>query len=1226
MPNVYLARKRSSVVATSVLERPHSSNEQDVPTRFRRFRPSLALGHQEEIRTLGARLAVAPFDQGADIVHVMIAQAEERLAVLADSGLSRLDAVPTLRYVATLKILRDLLIQGWSVRLDDEGIMLDAPGYKGSRFDDPEPRKEALRKSFAFARDAQLSEPSTRGFIAAMERRGISRVFASGDELANRLIADGELGIQPELELIEPGARDPTTGLLLQEIWRYARHFWSIPYQSTPGRNMFYLVRDCAVDARPVMGIAALGNPILGLNQRDHFFGWSISSLDKRLRTLDPGQQQSLAGHFLKVLRAGLDETYHDDLLPNGLPDDWREAVVELERIEQQSAARRLSNLANHDNDRDSEYRLIRDAQTAMGKGSPDVDWSSLSKTSLYVRKRAGILADLLKAYGILTELGFSDAGGSIAAAISTEDGVRAIEIALRRIKQGAIASNVMELITCGALPPYNDVLGGKLVAMLMLSSEVVEQFALRYSGRISLIASALAGRPVVRPAQLAAITTSSLYAIGSSQYSRIKVSHDKNSVSYRRIGTTESFGTVHFAPETVGDLTNISRLVDNLRQVNNLFGEGTSPKLRQVRAGLEILGLQPDTFLRHHSPRLLYAAPLAKNISDVSLGIADSPEYILPSGKAATRLIIDHWQQRWLKSRASRPDILERLRPQLFDTFRLANDVAAIDAASVGRVSPLAHQSAPVSIVGAKSTFIERLYRSSNSYADRLTPEELDAVHVDLGVDRHLVEQADASKQIVITGNPGDGKTHLIERMRPELERAGAVVITDANALSNDDILRSWSECETDGRPFVLAINEWPLFVLQRSARQMGFAPVAEALRQVQAARFYVDAQRPAPPQGRVMVIDLSLRNLLARSVVKAVISRLTEDRFYEGINPADPLLANRRALSNSQVQERLGRILDLASARLGHVTMRQLMGFVAYLLTGGQTEAERIRAGQDESSFTYSTLAFHGGVGRLFDSVRAVFDPATITHPLWDEALWLGETAATEWLDKPPANPLAMPDLDRESGYAAIKRRFYFEHANGTDLLALIPRDEIEFQNVLTSESRAAASIVRDFVLDINRFYEPDCSDSERDRLQLWQSHRYDVRPPQAFIALRSLPHQQLRIERPRMAEWVKAWLPPEQEDLRSFALVAAAADNHDIALMEVDRDLYLTLIEAQRGLGSASWSRSSTRRITRFVDQIYRAVEFNSGVEDLRIRNVETNLDERFSIQREPARYQL
>ena len=85
-----------------------------------------------------------------------------------------------------------------------------------------------------------------------------------------------------------------------------------------------------------------------------------------------------------------------------------------------------------------------------------------------------------------------------------SEAGVRALEAALRRIKQAVIASNVMELITCGAVPPYRDVLGGKLVALMMLSRTVVKDYERKYAGQVSLIASGLAGRPVVRPARLA--------------------------------------------------------------------------------------------------------------------------------------------------------------------------------------------------------------------------------------------------------------------------------------------------------------------------------------------------------------------------------------------------------------------------------------------------------------------------------------------------------------------------------------------------------------------------------------------------------------------------------------------------------------------------------------------------------------------------------------------------
>src|SRR5690606_5393854 len=101
----------------------------------------------------------------------------------------------------------------------------------------------------------------------------------------------------------------------------------------------------------------------------------------------------------------------------------------------------------------------------------------------------------------------------------------------------------------------------------------------------------------------------------------------------YERVGTTDSFGTVQFASDTAESLTTVARLANsNQRIVNNLFGEGMSPKLRSLRMGLEALGLDPDEYLRHHSPRLLYAASLATNSDDVLLGLTRRPEYVLGS------------------------------------------------------------------------------------------------------------------------------------------------------------------------------------------------------------------------------------------------------------------------------------------------------------------------------------------------------------------------------------------------------------------------------------------------------------------------------------------------------------------------------------------------------------------------------------------------------------------
>src|SRR5262245_43270080 len=88
-------------------------------------------------------------------------------------------------------------------------------------------------------------------------------------------------------------------------------------------------------------------------------------------------------------------------------------------------------------------------------------------------------------------------------------------------------------------------------------------------------------------------------------------------------------------------------------------------------------------------------------------------------------------------------------------------------------------------------SEFVERLYPSTNSYADRLNSEELGWVDVDLGLNDHILSLVNTGHQVIVTGNPGDGKTHLIERLRKGLEAAGANVLTDANVLSDEEILK---------------------------------------------------------------------------------------------------------------------------------------------------------------------------------------------------------------------------------------------------------------------------------------------------------------------------------------------------------------------------------------------------------------------------------------------------
>jgi hypothetical protein len=520
---------------------------------------------------------------------------------------------------------------------------------------------------------------------------------------------------------------------------------------------------------------------------------------------------------------------------------------------------------------------------------------------------------------------------------------------------------------------------------------------------------------------------------------------------------------------------------------------------------------------------------------------------------------------------------------------------------------------------------FVEKLYRNANSYADRLTDDQLDWIHVNLGLDDFILAEAAEGRQIVITGNPGDGKTFIIQRLRERLEgEFNAVVITDANACSDIEVLAAWRSCEANKRPFVLAINEWPLFELRRLARQEQFTPVDEAVRQVQEALFYGDA--PAPREGRVSVIDLNLRNVLAPQVTLAAVSKLTADRFVSDLDDLDPAKINVARLRDQRVQERLAELLGQAARRGEHTTMRQLMGYVAYLITGG-TAANQRHKSQKDGTFLYANLAFDRGVGPLFDLVRRAFDPARITHPVYDEELWRGTTNPDDWLDPDdvPVGAASCNEEDRSRCFKMAKRRFFFEHAAGAELLRALPHDESDFDLALSKGLDGDAQLVRDMVLAVNRFFEPDCTKDDDNRLTLWQSHRYDVQPPSAFVALYHEPADGMSVEGPSLAPWVNAWLDPELLRVTQFALRTGDHDGAPSRLL-VDRELFLTLQEAAVGLGRSTWSRSVARKVTRFVDELHRVFHDPRPLSDLEIRNVDTNLRVQVQVRRDPRRYLL
>jgi hypothetical protein len=245
----------------------------------------------------------------------------------------------------------------------------------------------------------------------------------------------------------------------------------------------------------------------------------------------------------------------------------------------------------------------------------------------------------------------------------------------------------MMDIIVCGAIPPYSEMLGGKLVAMLMASPQVVREYREVYCDQPGQIASRLAGTSVVRAADLVFLTTTSLFHVGSSQYERLRIPGPRGrEISFEHLGKTEGYGSTVLSTETTDFLRELTVKAEGMRRVNNIFGEGVSPKMRMTREGLALVGIPQDLVLRHNCPRLIYGVRLAANAYEYLRGEEAEPDYVLAPDRSeeGTAAVVRHWLTRWFAPRARRAESLRKVERFVREELRLSREIPG-DAAAPG-------------------------------------------------------------------------------------------------------------------------------------------------------------------------------------------------------------------------------------------------------------------------------------------------------------------------------------------------------------------------------------------------------------------------------------------------------------------------------------------------------------------------------------------------------------
>lgn len=215
---------------------------------------------------------------------------------------------------------------------------------------------------------------------------------------------------------------------------------------------------------------------------------------------------------------------------------------------------------------------------------------------------------------------------------------------------------NIMDAYVVGALPPYNELLGGKLMAYILASNELRKLYKKKYAKQRTIIKKR-------KCSDLVLLSTTSLYGSNSSQYSRLKFG---KSLLYKPIGSTSGFGSLHISKETFEAMR---LLVDvNNFVISNKFGDGPNWRMRIIRSACDILGLDSDVILQHSFKRGLFVAPLIVNYKSFLNDKSKTPIYCnLPLKKIAK-----YWHRRWLDMRKKNKEIVKKVLAFNPDNFSI--------------------------------------------------------------------------------------------------------------------------------------------------------------------------------------------------------------------------------------------------------------------------------------------------------------------------------------------------------------------------------------------------------------------------------------------------------------------------------------------------------------------------------------------------------------------------
>jgi serine/threonine protein kinase len=403
--------------------------------------------------------------------------------------------------------------------------------------------------------------------------------------------------------------------------------------------------------------------------------------------------------------------------------------------------------------------------------------------------------------------------------------------------------------------------------------------------------------------------------------------------------------------------------------------------------------------------------------------------------------------------------------------------------------------------VINPDVDLIRAAYRNSKiGNADNKGLDSVFAVetYVATRLDRELLPRiADGDfRLVVLTGNPGDGKTAFLQKLGEEFIRRGATILASGPAgwrirLHNHEFRALFDASESDsgrsaddvlrqvlqpleigshlngGYTGLVAINDGRLLQFLDSGGDSVDPQIRTSLRQ--------QLEHAADPSDGVVLVDLKRRSVVAPAgsslgLFDDILKEFTRPERWAACVSCSarlecPIRFNALSFSDRSLRPAtavgLGTLLKATHLRRERrPTLRDLRSAIAYLITHdvgcADIHAERKRGVSPTAGGAryYFNAAFDGSGGPdLLLDEWATLDPGEVGEPRLDRYLFLRRSDSSELdrlfvgaTDRPSLNPAlgALDDSDR--WVAALKHRYAFEgDASAPAELGLPSRERI-------------------------------------------------------------------------------------------------------------------------------------------------------------------------------------